>query len=80
MVAGDNLDHGVTVATSRERMAAHRERKKKRQLRLSLTIGSEDADEMIRCGYDVRAADPAAAVAAAERFISDTIACLDTQR
>jgi hypothetical protein len=80
MVAGDNLDHGVTVATSRERMAAHRERKKKRQLRLSRTIGGEDADEMIRCGYDVRAADPAAAVAAAERFISDTIACLDTQR
>ena len=80
MFAGDNLDHGVTVATSRGRMAAHRERKKKRQLRLSLTIGSEDADEMIRCGYDVRAADPAAAVAAAERFISDTIACLDTER
>ena len=70
----------ITVATSRERMAAHRERKKTRQLRLSLTIGGEDADEMIRCGYDVRAADPAAAVAAAERFISDTIACLDTQR
>ena len=62
-------------------MAAHRERKKKRQLRLSLTIGGEDADEIIRCGYDVRAADPAAAVAAAERFpFSDAIACLDTQR
>jgi hypothetical protein len=49
----------ATLATSKERMAAHRERKKKRQLRLSLTIGGEDADEMIRCGYDVRAADPA---------------------
>ena len=52
MFAGDNLDHGVTVATSRERMAAHRERKKKRQLRLSLTIGGEDADE---CGEIPRA-------------------------
>jgi hypothetical protein len=49
-------------------------------LRLSLTIGGEEADEMIRCGYDVRAADPAEAVAAAERFISDTIACLDIER
>jgi hypothetical protein len=57
----------ATLATSKERMAAHRERKKTRQLRLSLTIGGEDADEMIQCGYDVRAADPAAAVAAAER-------------
>jgi hypothetical protein len=32
-----------------------------------------------RCGYDVRA-DPAAAVAAAERFISDTITCLGVER
>ena len=58
MVGDDNLDHGVTVAT-------HREREKKRQLRLSLTIGGEDADETIRCAYDVRAADPARSQSAA---------------
>ncbi len=47
MVAGDNLDHGDHRGDEQGEDGAHRERKKTRQLRLSLTIGGEDADEVI---------------------------------
>jgi hypothetical protein len=52
MVAGDNLDHGESpMATSAERMPAKRARRRKNLVQVTLTIASEDLDQIARSGY-----------------------------
>ena len=50
-VGDDNLDHGVTVATSRERMAAHRERRRKNLFQFTVAVAADDIAEIARSGY-----------------------------
>ena len=71
----------VTLATSRERMAAHRERRYKSLLQRTVTIAEADLAAIASCGYpDVMSDDKVRAAQALGLFISDTVACLDTQR
>ena len=63
------------MATNAERVAALRARRRKREIQLTVTLGSDEADEVVRAGYDVRSKDPKAAAAALRLFIADTIAC-----
>jgi hypothetical protein len=78
MVADDNLDHGVIVATSRERMAAHRERRRKNLVQFTVAAAADELAEIARSGYpEVRSEDKKRAVEALGLFISDTVACLD---
>jgi hypothetical protein len=43
-------------------------------MQLTVTLGSDEADEVVRAGYDIRSKDPKAAAAALRLFIADTIA------
>jgi hypothetical protein len=71
----------VTVATSRERMAAHRERRYKSLLQRTVTIAEADLAAIASRGYpDVMSGDKVRAAEALGLFIRDTVACLDTQR
>ena len=80
-VGDDNLDHGVTVATSRERMAATTARRRAGLAQFVVTMPPSDRDEIARAGYEAIAGDDERAAAEAPRlFISDTVACLDVQR
>jgi hypothetical protein len=69
---------GVTVATGRERMTAHRQRK-----RLSITrfdgieLKNDEIREIAGTGYSDILAGGAPAVKALNNWISDMIACLD---
>ena len=71
----------ITVATSRERMAAHRERRYKSLLQRTVTIAEADLAAIASCGHpDVMSDDKVRAAQAPGLFISDTVACLDVQR
>ena len=75
MVAGDNLDHGVTVATSAERMAATRFRRRAGLVQFVVTLPIAERDEIVRLGYEGVAADDQRAAGEALRlFITDTLA------
>ena len=69
----------VTLATSRERMAAHRERRYKSLIQRTVTIAEADLAAIASCGYpDVMSDDKVRAAQALGLFISGTVACLDT--
>jgi hypothetical protein len=72
---------GATVATGAQRVAAHRQRRRKNLVQFRGVVLSEnDVREIANTGYeDVRSADPAKASEALGRFITDTVACLDRQ-
>ena len=71
----------VTVATSRERMAAHRARRCKSLVQRTVTIAEADLAAIASCGYpEVKSDDKVRAAQALDLFISDTVDCLDTQR
>ena len=71
MVADDNLDHGVIVATSRERMAAHRERRRKNLVQFTVAVAADELAKIARSGYpEVQSEDEKRAVEA----ISHTLA------
>jgi hypothetical protein len=71
----------VTVATSRERMAAHRARRCKSLVQRTVTIAEADLAEIAGCGYPVlKFDDKVRAAEARGLLISDTVACLDVQR
>jgi hypothetical protein len=75
MVADDNLDHGVTVATSRERMAAHRERRRKNLVQFTVAVAADELAKIARSGYpEVQSEDEKRAVEALSLFITDTLA------
>ena len=78
MLAGDNLDHrGSPMATSAERMAATRARRRAGLVRFVVDAADRRA---VRLGYEgVTADEPRAAGEALRLFISDTIACTDTE-
>jgi hypothetical protein len=64
----------VTVATSRERMAAHRARRCKSLVQRTVTIAEADLGEIASCGYpDVKSDDKVRAAEALGLFISDTV-------
>jgi hypothetical protein len=68
------------LATSRERMAAHRERRYKSLHQRTLTIAEADLAAIASCGYpDVMSDDKVRSAQALGLFISDTVACLDTR-
>ena len=74
-VADDNLDHGFTVATSRERMAAHRERRRKNLVQFTVAVAADELAVIARSGYpEVQAEDEKRAVEAISLFITDTLA------
>ena len=69
----------VTVATSRERTAAHRERRYKSLLQRTVTIAEADLAAIASCGYpEVKSDDKVRSAEALSLFITDTVACLDT--
>ena len=75
MVGDDNLDHGVTVATSRERMAAHRERRRKNLVQFTVAVAADELAKIARSGYpEVQSEDEKRAVEALSLFITDTLA------
>jgi hypothetical protein len=75
MVGDDNLDHGVTVATSRERMAAHRERRRKNLVQFTVAVAADELAKIARSGYpEVQSEDEKRAVEAISLFITDTLA------
>jgi hypothetical protein len=68
----------VPVATSRERMAAHRERRYKSLLQRTVTIAEADLAAIASCGYpEVKSDDKVRAAQALGLFISNPVACLD---
>ena len=70
----------VTVATSRERVAAHRARRRKSLVQITAAISESDLKEIAGAGYpDVKSDDRQQAALALGLFISDTVACLDTE-
>ena len=71
----------VTVATGRERTAAHRERRYKSLLQRTVTIAEADLATIASCGYpEVKSDNKVRSAQALGLFISDTVACLDTAR
>ena len=58
----------------------HRARRRKALMRLTITLGSDEADEVVRAGYNVRAEDPEVAAEALRLFLSDMIALRDVHR
>jgi hypothetical protein len=75
MVADDNLDHGVIVATSRERMAAHRERRRKNLVQFTVALAADELAEIARSGYpEVQSEDEKRAAEGVSLFITDTLA------
>ena len=75
MVAGDNFDHGVTVATSREIMAAHRERRRKNLVQFTVAVAADELAVIAPSGYpEVQSEDEKRAVEAISLFITDTLA------
>jgi hypothetical protein len=72
---------GITVATSAERMAATRARRRSGLVQFMVTMPITDRDEIARAGYEAIAGqDQRAAAEALRLFISNTVACLDVQR
>ena len=71
----------ITVATSRERMAATRARRRSGLVQFVVTMPISDRDEIARAGYEAIAGqDQRAAAEALRLFISDTVSGLDVQR
>jgi hypothetical protein len=70
---------GVTVATGAQRVAAHRQRRRKNLVQFrGVVLTDNDVREIADTGYEsIRSADPAKASEALGRFIADTVACLD---
>ena len=65
------------MATSRERMAAHRERRRKNLIQFTVAVAADDLAEIARSGYpEVRSDDEKRAVEALGLFITDTVAAL----
>ena len=65
MGASDSLDLGVPVATSRERMAAHRQRRRKNLVQFAVAVAADDLAWLARSGYfEVQSEDGKRAVEA----------------
>ena len=62
------------MATSAERMAATRARRRSGLVQFVVAMPISDRDEIARAGYEAIAAE------ALRLFISNTVACLDVQR
>jgi len=66
------------MATSAERMRAHRERARRGIRRLTVDVNEDDLRSLAEQGYeDAAATDHDSRSQAISRFISDTVACLD---
>jgi hypothetical protein len=66
------------MATSAERMRAHRERARRRLRRLTVDVSEDDLRSLAEQGYeDAAGTDQDCRSQAVSRFISDTVACLD---
>jgi hypothetical protein len=64
-----------TVATSRERMAAHRERRRKNLVQFTVAVAADELAKIARSGYpEVQSEDEKRAVEALSLFITDTLA------
>jgi hypothetical protein len=75
-VGDDNLDHGVTVATSRERMAATTARRRAGLAQFVVTMPPSDRDEIARAGYEAIAGDDERAAAEAPAPLHQRHRCL----
>ena len=76
MVGDNNLDHGVTVATSRERMAATTARRRAGLAQFAVTMPPSDRDEIARAGYEAIAGTDQRAAADALRLFHQQHRCL----
>ena len=66
------------MATSAERMRAHRERARRGLRRFTINVSADDLSVIVEQGYDGAAStDQDCQSQAISRFISDTIACLE---
>ena len=69
------------MATSAERMRAHRERARRGLRRFTISVSADDLSVIAEQGYEGAAStDQDSQSQAISRFISDTIACLDRTR
>ena len=66
------------MATSAERMRAHRERARRGLRRFTISVSADDLSVIAEPGYEGAAGtDQGCRSQAVSRFISDTVACLD---
>jgi hypothetical protein len=69
------------MATSAERMRAHRERARHGLRRFTISVSAEDLRVIAEHRYEGAArTDPDCRSEAVSRFLSDTVACLDRTR
>ena len=69
------------MATSAERMRAHRERARRALRRLTISVSEDDLSVIAEQGYeDAASTDQDCRSQAVSRFISDAVACLDRTR
>jgi len=67
------------MATAAERMRAHRERARRGLRRFTISASADDLRVIAEHGYeDAASADQDCRSQAISRFISDTVACLDS--
>ena len=68
------------MASAAERMAATRARRRQNLVQVVATIPTSDLDAIAKTGYpDVKADDLHRRAEALGLFISDTVACMDTE-
>ena len=66
------------MATSAERMRAHRERARRALRRFTISVSADDLSVIAENGYeDAASSDQDCRSQAISLFISDTVACLD---
>jgi len=66
------------MATSAERMRAHRERARRGLRRFTISVSADDLSVIAENGYeDAASSDQDCQSQAISLFISDTVACLD---